>query len=175
MEEEVKPIFALPAVVIHQPNILKTEIGHQKQADGTFSSQVYPHSLTQESFNGKTVHLETKKLNMDPKKIERQANTVLKSNSDSIIDRKLNFSKRIVKRGAEDPTTNSRGNPRSLNFSNSSEKLKNVEEKVGLVLAVRSLVQLLVTPLVAKVSSQMGYTRPLIIGCCILLASTTSR
>ncbi|KAF2352530.1 Major facilitator superfamily, partial [Trinorchestia longiramus] len=44
--------------------------------------------------------------------------------------------------------------------------------EVGLVLAIRSLVQLFITPLVAKWSSRVGYSRPMIIGCCFLLAST---
>lgn len=44
---------------------------------------------------------------------------------------------------------------------------------VGLVLAVRSLVQLAVTPAVARLSTAMGYTRPMVLGCCCLLASTT--
>lgn len=210
MESEDKPLFALPAVVVHQPNLLKTELdavnferitsnklrtnenkirndsGKNESKNGKYneretqllienvdrSSLIGPHQIifpslkNQLEIANQTEHDEPHKITSSRRKIKR-----------SIIS----FRVRINKTNSRYNTSNNE-NPSSISETSLFQKEKSDEENntqededvaVGLVLAVRSLVQLLVTPAVARCSTAMGYTRPMVLGCCCLVASTT--
>jgi len=145
LEEADEPIFALPAVVVHQPNLLKTDLNHEDLSEeiSTIKHQKINYTQTRNPF------LRSIKVIGNINNTKGHHRLVRTSNSQNVRN-----------------NSKIQNNKRDIGH-------KDYEGEVGLVLAVRSLVQLVVTPLVAKCSANLGYTRPLIIGCCILLGSTT--